>query len=298
VLPDYTTTLGECYTAEALDFLRSLDDASVTLVLTSPPFALRRKKSYGNVDESKYLAWFLPYAKEILRVLKPEGSFVFELPMAWKRGTGTRSLFVYELILELCKTFHLIQEFYWYNPSRLPSPAQYVTIRRTRVKDAVSVVWWLGKTTNPKADNRRVLRAYSASMKRLFREGTKPTIRPSGHPISQKFEQDNGGAIPPNLLEIANTDSNDPYLARCREEGIEIHPARFPRALPEFFVRFLSEEGDLVVDPFAGSNVTGWVAQENARKWKAGDNNAEYVRGSRLRFGTEVSPVFGESSQR
>lgn len=282
--PTYTTPLGACYHADALDLLGQLDDDSASLVLTSPPFALRRKKSYGNVDPDEYLDWFLPFTDTIYRILRPDGSFVFELPPAWQRGTGTRSLFVYELILRLCRRFHLCQEVYWYNPSRLPTPAHYVTINRTRIKDAVSVVWWLSKTPNPKADNRRVLRPYSASMHRLFREGVRRTRRPSGHPISEQFDRDHGGSIPPNLLEIANTTSIDPYLTRCRDAGLPIHPARFPPALPEFFVRFLTEEGDLIIDPFAGSNVTGQVAERLGRRWLACELNADYVAGSRLRF--------------
>src|SRR6202011_2062121 len=127
----------------------------------------------------------------------------------------------------LCRTFHLCQEFYWYNPCRLPSPAEYVTIRRTRVKDAVNVVWWLSKSESPRADNRRVLRPYSRSMHRLFREGVQTARRPSEHFISGGFDRDNGGAIPPNLLEIPNTTSRDGYLTRCRAAGLPIHPARF-----------------------------------------------------------------------
>jgi DNA modification methylase len=284
----YTTPLGASYHADALTLLRRLDDDSVSLALTSPPFALRRKKSYGNVAPDDYLDWFLPFAEEIYRALRPDGSFVFELGPAWRPGTGTRALFIYRLILKLCERYHLCQELYWYNPSRLPTPAEYVTIKRTRVKDAVHVVWWLSKTPSPEADNRRVLRPYSASMRRLFREGVRATRRPSGHPISAQFDRDHGGSIPPNLLEIANTTSIDPYLARCREAGLAIHPARFPPALPEFFVRFLTEPGDLVLDPFAGSNVTGQVAERLGRRWLASECNEEYVAGSRLRFAAEV----------
>ncbi len=286
----YSTPLGDCYHGDALDILRSLPADSVHLVLTSPPYALRRKKAYGNVFAPDYVAWFLPFAQEIHRVLRPDGSFVFELAPAWQKGTGTRSLFLYQLILELCKTFHLVQEVYWYNPSRLPSPAEYVTIKRTRVKDAVNVAWWLAKTPSPRADNRRVLRPYSQSMRRLFREGVRVTRRPSEHRISEHFDRDNGGAIPPNLLEIPNTTSRDPYLARCKAAGLVPHPARFPAALPEFFVRFLTEEGDLVLDPFAGSNVTGWVAERLARRWVAIESNEEYVLGSRLRFEESLAP--------
>ena len=111
------------------------------------------------------------------------------------------------MIIKLCERFHLAQEFYWYNPSRLPGPAEWVTIRRTRVKDAVNTLWWLSKTTEPQADNRRVLRPYSESMKRLLRDGYKPALRPSQHEIGPHFQRDNGGAIPPNILTVPNTRS-------------------------------------------------------------------------------------------
>src|SRR5262249_11548449 len=204
--------------------------------------ALRRKKAYGNVLAPDYLAWFLPFAREIHRVLRPDGSFVFELAPAWQKGTGTRSLFLYQLILELCKTFHLVQEVYWYNPSRLPSPPHTAPTRPTASKAAATSPGGLAKPPPPRAANRRVLRPYSRSMRRLFREGVRVARRPSEHRISEHFDRDNGGAIPPNLLEIPNTTSRDPYLERCRAAGIEPHPARFPQALPEFFVRFLTEE--------------------------------------------------------
>jgi site-specific DNA-methyltransferase (cytosine-N4-specific) len=282
----YATDLGSCYHADALAVLRALPADSVALVLTSPPFALRRQKAYGNVAATEYLDWFLPFADEIRRVLRPDGSFVFELGPAWQKGTGTRSLLHYELVLRLCRTFHLVQELYWYNPSRLPGPAEYVTIRRTRVKDAVTPLWWLAKSPAPRADNRRVLRPYSASMRRLLREGVQPALRPSQHAISTNFDRDNGGAIPPNLIEAPNTVSQDPYIRACRAAGLAVHPARFPEAVPEFVVRFLTEPGDTVLDPFAGSNVTGAVAERLGRRWLAVEINADYVEGSRLRFGS------------
>jgi site-specific DNA-methyltransferase (cytosine-N4-specific) len=159
-----------------------------------------------------------------------------------------------------------------------------VTIRRTRVKDAVNTIWWLSRGEEPNADNRRVLKPYSRSMRRLLRDGYTPARRPSQHILSNQFRRDNGGAIPPNLLEIPNTRSNDDYLRRCRAAGLPIHPARFPPALPEFFIRFLTEPRQLVLDPFAGSNVTGWVAQRLERFWVSVEINGDYVRGSQLRF--------------
>ncbi len=294
--PAYTTRWGRAYHGDALDVLRRLPTESVSLVFTSPPFALRRKKAYGNVQPDEYVEWFWPFAEEIHRVLRDDGSFVFELGGAWNRGSGTRSLFPYELILRLGKLYHLAQEFYWYNPSRLPTPAEWVTIHRTRVKDAVNVVWWLSKTTQPRADNRKVLRPYSRSMKRLLKDGYKPSLRPSQHEIGPHFRRDNGGAIPPNLLTVPNTRSFDPYLHRCKEAGLPAHPARFPRELPEFFVRFLTEPKQLVLDPFAGSNVTGQAAEELERRWVSVEINADYVEGSRLRFPDAVPATWRPDS--
>src|SRR5947209_2153424 len=267
LIPAYTTRRGRAYQGDALEVLRRLPADSVALVLTSPPFALRRQKAYGNVAADEYVEWFWPFAQEIHRVLRPDGSFVFDLGGAWKPRSGTRSLFPYELILRLGEIFHLAQEFYWYNPSRLPTPAEYVTIQRTRVKDAVNTLWWLSKTERPQADNRRVLQPYSKSMRRLLRDGYKPALRPSQHEIGPHFQRDNGGAIPPNILTVPNTRSSDAYIRHCREAGLPVHPARFPKELPEFFIRFLTEPRQLVLDPFAGSNTTGHVAERLGRRW-------------------------------
>ena len=282
--PAYTTAAGRCCHGDSLDVLKEVPDDSVALVVTSPPFALRRQKAYGNVTPAEYVEWFWPFAAEIHRVLRPDGSFVLDLGGAWNRGSGTRSMYPYELILRLTKIFHLAQEFYWYNPSKLPTPAEWVTIRRTRVKDSVTTLWWLSKTESPNADNRRVLKPYSPSMRRLLRDGYDTARRPSQHDIGPHFRRDNGGAIPPNILQVPNTRSSDEYFRRCRAAGLPIHPARFPNPVPEFFIRFLTEPGQLVVDPFAGSNVTGFEAEKLGRRWLAIELNADYIAGSRLRF--------------
>jgi DNA modification methylase len=296
--PAYRTDAGRCYHADSLDVLRELPKNSVALVMTSPPFALRRQKAYGNVAPSQYVEWFWPFAAEIHRVLRPDGSFVLDLGGAWNRGSGTRSLYPYELILRLTKLFHLAQDFYWYNPSKLPTPAEWVTIRRTRVKDAVTTLWWLSKTESPRADNRRVLKPYSRSMKRLLRDGYDTARRPSQHDIGPHFRRDNGGAIPPNILQIPNTRSSDEYFRRCRDAGLPIHPARFPNGVPEFFIRFLTDPGQLVLDPFAGSNVTGFEAEKLGRCWLSIEINIDYIRGSQLRFeAAEVSSArFGSAA--
>ncbi len=284
--PFYTTQHGAAYLGDALTYLRQMACESVDLIVTSPPFALKRKKEYGNVDAKDYLSWFMDFAIEFKRILKNEGSLVIDIGGTWAKGQPTRSLYHFELLISLCRTleFHLAQEFYWYNPSKLPSPAEWVTVRRIRVKDAVDPIWWLSKRANPKASNRQVLKPYSDSMKRLLKEGYKAKLRPSGHDISGNFSKDNRGAIPPNLLSLANTDSNGVYLRQCRQRDIKPHPARFPHGLPEFFIKFLTDPDDLVVDPFAGSNVTGEVAEQLSRRWLVFELVEEYLEASKFRF--------------
>ena len=187
--PYYSTPLGEAYLGNSLDYLKKIPDNSVNLILTSPPFALTRQKEYGNKAETEYINWFLDFAREFYRILKNDGSFVLDLGGAYLPGFPIRSIYQFELLVRLVRelNFFLAQEFYHYNPSRLPAPAEWVTVRRIRVKDSVNVVWWLSKSKNPKANNRNVLKPYSDSMKSLLKNGYKAKLRPSGHDISDKF---------------------------------------------------------------------------------------------------------------
>ncbi len=180
--PYYSTNYGAAYLGDSLELTKSIPENSINLILTSPPFALTRKKEYGNESAEKYIEWFLPFADQFKRVLVENGSFVLDLGGAYLPGNPIRSIYQYELLVKLCKEvgFYLAQEFYHYNPSRLPTPAEWVTIRRIRVKDSVNSVWWLSKTPHPKADNRKVLKPYSKSMKNLLEKGYKAKLRPSG----------------------------------------------------------------------------------------------------------------------
>ncbi len=292
--PTYSTSQGALFQADAIEMLTKLPSNSVDLVMTSPPFALTRKKEYGNEPLDKYLEWFMPFCKQIQRILKNSGSFVLDIGGAWEPGAPVRSVYHFELAVMLAREFKLAQEFYWYNPARLPTPAEWVTVRRMRVKDSVNMIWWFAKTEWPKADNRKVLQPYSDSMKGLIKNGYKAQMRPSGHDISTKFQKDNGGSIPPNLIQIANTESNSAYLRKCKEHGIKPHPARYPEQLVRFFINFLTDKGDLVVDPFAGSNVTGSVSDELGRRWLATEVESRYIEGSKLRF--DIGPLFDQKA--
>lgn len=286
----FATTHGAIYHGDSRVLMQSvLEPQSVDLIMTSPPFGLLRKKTYGNEEADQYGAWFEDFAKGFIRVLKPNGSLVIDIAGAWKKGQPTRSLYHYELLIKLAHeyNFHLAQEFFWWNPAKLPNPTEWVNIRRVRVKDAVNHIWWLSLTPYPKASNRRVLQPYSESMKELLKKGYKPRLRPSGHDISDKFLTDNGGAIPPNLLALANTESDSSYQRYCKDQKLPVHPARFPAGIPTFFIRMLTDPDDLVFDPFAGSCVTGEVSERMGRKWICCDTEEDYVKGAIGRFSAQ-----------
>lgn len=287
--PLYYTNNGQAYVGDSIELLRELPDNSIDLVMTSPPFALRRQKTYGNVEETEYVAWILPFGREVFRVLKESGSFVLDLGGAYRMGMPSRSLYNFRVLLAFCDDvgFHLAEDFYWFNPAKLPSPIEWVNKRKIRAKDSVNTVWWFSKTEHPKADITKVLTPYSERMKKLIKDPASfytPAKRPSGHDVSDSFGKDNGGAIPSNMLSIPNTDSNSNYLRLCKDFEFPRHPARFPADLPSFFIKMLTDENDVVLDIFAGSNTTGIAAERLTRRWMAFELSMEYVTASVFRF--------------
>ena len=201
----YKTGYGEAFHGDSLDLLAELPDASVNLVMTSPPFALQRQKEYGNLDQNEYLDWMIEFGKLVHRKLREDGSFVIDLGGAYRKGVPSRSLYNFRLLIRFVDElgFHLAEDFYGFNPAKLPSPIEWVNKRKMRAKDSVNTIWWLSKSAWPKADVTRVLTPYSARMKKLISDPAAfytPKVRPSGHDIAASFGKDNGGAIPPNLL--------------------------------------------------------------------------------------------------
>lgn len=305
------TERGTYYHGDAVELLRS--DVSnelkgrVQLILTSPPFPLNNKKSYGNLQGADYQRWFVDLAVIFSELLTKDGSIVIELGNAWIPGRPVQSLLPLQSLLGFVEhpgaNLRLCQQFICYNPSRIPSPAQWVTVKRKRLTDSYTHVWWMAKSDDPKADNRNVLRPYSKSMKRLLkRQSYNAGSRPSEHHVSQDgFLTDHGGSIAhnffelepldgkrevrlPNAFSISNTNSNDFFLRTCRAQAIKPHPARMPVGLAAFFIRLLTDPGDLVLDPFAGSNTTGFTAELLSRQWIAIDAKEEYVEQSKIRF--------------
>jgi DNA modification methylase len=308
----YKTSYGRLFAGDSIDIMKTYLNRyykkKFQLIITSPPYPLNAKKRYGNKQGEDYLEWFKKLAPIFNDLLTDDGSLVIEIGNAWEPGRPVQSLLHLECLFGLVNNpdsdLRLIQEFIAYNPSKLPSPAQWVTVNRLRTVDSYTHVWWMAKSDFPKADNSKVLRPYSKSMEKLIeRKQYNSGKRPSEHAIGKEsFLKRNGGSISHNLFEMeaidenrdvrlphsvlsfSNTNSNDYFHRRCRKENIPLHPARMQAGLVSFFTQFLTDENDLVLDPFGGSNTTGYVAEKLKRKWTSIEINEDYAYSSAIRF--------------
>ncbi|MCH5144158.1 site-specific DNA-methyltransferase [Desulfovibrio sp. UIB00] len=300
----YKTDFGEMLHSSIEDALANAPlknlKGKINLILTSPPFPLVRKKRYGNETGKAYVDWLCSLSNGLTELLTEDGSVIIEIGNAWEAGIPTMSTLPLEALLAFKEAsgLHLCQHIICHNPARLPGPAAWVTLRRIRLKDSYTHVWWLSKTPYPKSDNRKVLNPYSKDMQRLLKtQKYNAGMRPSGHVISETgFLKNHGGAIGPNvldttgihypesLLKFTGTKWDAEYREFCKDNGLPSHPARMQSALAAFFIQFLTDEGDLVFDPFGGSNTTGSVAEEMHRRWVCVEANADYIEGSRGRF--------------
>ncbi|MBI5323999.1 MAG: site-specific DNA-methyltransferase [Ignavibacteriae bacterium] len=289
----YKTNFGKLYqsTVESFfnDSLYNKLRGKINLIFTSPPFPLNRKKKYGNLQGEEYLNWFKSLAPKFKELLAPDGSIIIELGNSWEKNKPTMSILSTKSFISFLENggFILCQQFIWYNPAKLPGPAQWVTVERIRVKDSFTNLWWMSNTEKPKANNKNVLEEYSESMKKLLKNGKYNSgKRPSEHNIGDiTFLKNHNGSIPSNVIIAANTHSQTNYQKYCKENDIIPHPARMPYDLPKFFINFLTEPGDIVFDPFAGSNTTGSVAEELKRNWISLEPEENYINGSKGRFG-------------
>ncbi len=286
----YSTELGELYLGEIerSKILLKIKQVQADLIFTSPPYPLQRKKKYGNLQGTEYISWLIECVGIILPHLKEGGSMVMEIGNAWDAGQATMSLLPLQSLIAIAEAHKLCvcQQFIWYNPAKLPSPAQWVNVERSRVKDSYTHIWWFSKTPNPKANNKRVLVPYSKAMQNLLkRQSYNSGLRPSEHHIGKtSFLQDHGGAIPSNVLTIGNTHNDPEYQTYCQNNRLPIHPARMPSQIADFFISMLTDNGDLIFDPFSGSNVTGKAAERLERRWLSFEKNEKYAIGSKGRF--------------
>lgn len=292
VVTVFESAEGVAMWAEAQAAVDVIQDGSIAAIITSPPYPLIRKKDYENqMPEREHVEWLGRFFASAKPKLAHNGSLILNLGPVWRPGQAAMSLYAERLLLQLCDQagYHLAQKLYWHNPSKMPAPAEWVTVRRIRVTPAIEEVFWLSKSMAsvrgglhaPKADNRNVLRAYSDRMRNLLAGGGETgRNRPSGHVLAAgAFGHDNGGSIPHNLITAANTSSNDAYQRYCHEKGLPAHPARFPAELPEFFIKLLTDPGDVIWDPFGGSLQTAASAQRLGRRFITNEKSLAYLEG-------------------
>ncbi|MBQ7788507.1 MAG: site-specific DNA-methyltransferase [Clostridia bacterium] len=274
------------------EVLTGFPDNSVDLIVTSPPYADQRV--YGTTEftivPNDYVEWFIPKAREFYRVLSNKGSFVLNIND--KVVDGVQQLYVYELVIKLCKEvgFKLVRDYIWYNPATPPNI--YSTGKYGRTKKSHEYCFWFSKSEEWTFNLDPIRKPYSKDMQKFLegkgKGGREDNMRPSTHSFNcSKVWTDNGGSDPGSVLEIANTSSNDEFYKLCKERGVS-HPARFPEKLAEFFILSGSNEGDIVLDPFSGSGTTAVVAAKNGRRWIGIDANSDYCDLANERMELEV----------
>lgn len=289
--PTYKTGLGQAYNASIEDFIQSSRfkelKGSVDLILTSPPYPLVSPKAYGNRVGEEYKIWLSDIMTELKQLLKPKGSLVVEIGNAWDKGQPTMSTVPLETLIQIKEQskLNVCQQFIWNNPNKLPGPATWVNIKRIRVKDSFTHIWWYAPSIDPRANNQKVLTPYGEGMiKLLEKQDYNRGMRPSGHNIGNGFLKSNTGAIPSSVLTYANSKEDPAYRQWCKDQGVSQHPARMPEKLAEFFINLTTTKNSLVFDPFGGSNTTGKTAENLGRKWIMVERDPEYILGSKGRF--------------
>jgi site-specific DNA-methyltransferase (cytosine-N4-specific) len=265
-----------------------LKENSVDLVFTSPPYPLEgSKKSYGNLTGAYYTEWLLDIARGWKKSLSPDGSILINLMDVWNPGIPTRSLYIEKLLIGLCEDLglHLADRAFWQCPNKIPS-SHWVTQKRVRLNTSHEHLLWLSKSPHPKADNKRVLQPYKnlKAMEAMKKRKTKKG--PNGHLSSSKaFHTIHAGKIPHSVIECANASSTDQSFSKaCKREGIDIHPARMPLPLANFWIKFLTEMGDHVHDSFLGSGTTALAAEQLGRRWSGIERSRLYLNGAALRM--------------
>jgi site-specific DNA-methyltransferase (cytosine-N4-specific) len=279
--------LGSC------DTVFASIDSPITLVVTSPPYPLASARKYGNPSEPEYVDWICRTLEPVIKNLVPGGSICLNVSNdIFQKGSPARSMYCERLLLALNDRFglHLMDRLIWENPQKPPGPFQYASKARTQLNVAYEPIYWL--TNDPsrvKSNNRRVLQAHTERHLALIQRGGEQRdaaysdgayrVKPGS------FGNATEGRIPRNILRHGHRcASQSAYKRMAAERGLPAHGAPMPLSLAKFLVEFLSEPGDVVAEPFAGSFTTPLAAELLGRRWWATECMAEYVMGGGPRF--------------
>ncbi len=243
----------EIYLGDCKEILKKFEDNSVDLIITSPPYADSRKNTYGGIHPDEYVEWFLPISAELLRVLKPTGTFILNIKE--KVVKGERHTYVLELILKMREQGWLwTEEFIWHKKNSYPGKWP------NRFRDAWERLLQFNKNRKFKMYQERVMVPIGDWSKTRLRKLSEVDYKRdnsrvgsgSGKRVANWVNREK--VYPTNVLHMAT---------QCNNKN---HSAAFPDALPEWFIKLFTDPGDTVLDPFMGSGTTVLVARRMGRK--------------------------------
>lgn len=279
--------LGSC------DSVFSRMDVPISLVITSPPYPLTSARAYGNPPEHMYVDWICKTLEPVVKNLVRGGSICLNISNdIFLKHSPARSMYCERLLLALHDRLglHLMDRLIWENKSKPPGPYQYASKARTQLNVVYEPIYWLTNAPHSvKSDNRRVLQAHTEKHLALIARGGEQR---SGSFSDGAYTMRHGayaspteGKIPRNILSFGHRCAHQiAYKQAAKAMGLPVHGAPMPMALASFLIKFLSEPGDLVADPFAGSFTTADAAERLGRRWLATERVAQYVLGGASRF--------------
>lgn len=287
----YRTDDGLALWAHAEDAAAHVEAGSVKLVLTSPPYPVV-KRAYGRFTVPQWLEWMRHLMLIWRELIDEDGTIAVNLMDVFAGGAPTLSPYVERFTLSTVDDvgLHLAGRMVWHSPSKLGN-IEWTAKRRAVPRNQIEHVLLFSKTAAPCWDISRMdapPRSARSARQRQHDAERENRPRPSGLDINEAAFGA-GATLPVNLIVAGGASGSDRYSRRCREHGLEPHPARFPAAVPRQTILLATDRGDVVYDPMAGSNTTGQVAQELGRRWIASEPMLDYLRGSAFRFDDAVS---------
>ena len=255
----------QLYQGDSLDILKTMGDNTIDLIVTSPPYSDQRKTTYGGIHPDHYVEWFLPISAELLRVLKPTGSFILNIKE--KVYKGERHTYVIELILALKKQGWLLtEEYMWHKKNSFPGKWP------NRLRDAWERLLHFNK--DKKFD------MYQDNVKVPIGDWSKTRLKNLSETDKTRDESKVGSGFGKKIENWVGKEMvlPDNVLYMATESGNKNHSAAYPEALPEWFIKLFTKEGDVVLDPFLGSGTTCKVALELNRNSVGIELNGEYYK--------------------
>lgn len=268
-------------------------DEPIVLAVTSPPYALRKPRAYGNPPETEYVDFICRALEPIVRNLAPGGSICLNVSNdIFEPGLPSRSLYLERMVLSIHDRLglSLMDRLIWRNPSKPPGPIQWASKSRVQLNvEYEPVYWFTNDPTRVRADNRRVLQPHTERHLRLMASGgekREAVYADGAYRLKEgNFGKETPGKIPRNVLNFSHNCPDHRQHRRDAEAlGLPAHGAPMPKSLAGFLIEFLTEPGDLVVDPFGGKLTTAKAAEDLGRRWLTTEWILDYVRAAAERF--------------